>query len=97
MRKSKQRTEKVDRAFRVVPAVGVVHFGTRCAGKGDLPCERTGPDDDSGDRDEGQSDETPCTPSVREAVENEEANDQSADYGAKTLERSVQRSYTSYS
>lgn len=76
----------------MIPAVGVVHFGTRCARKVDLPCERTGPDDDSGDRDKSQSDETPGASSVREAVEDEEANDQSADYGAKTLERGVQRS-----
>jgi hypothetical protein len=76
----------------VVPAVGVVHLCSRCAGEVDLPRERAGPDNDGSYRDERQAEEPPCTPSVWETVEDEEADDQSAEYSAKTLERGVQSS-----
>ena len=73
----------------MVPAVGVVHLCPWCTGKGDLPRKSTGPNDDNGDRDERQADEAPCPPPIGETVEDEEADDQSAEYGSNTFERGI--------
>ena len=73
----------------MVTTVGVVHLFPCRAVEIDLPCERTGPDDDGGDRNERQADEASRPPSVREAIENEEADDQSTDNGAGTFERAI--------
>lgn len=73
----------------MVTTVGVVHLCPWSAVKVDLPRESARPDSDGGDHDERQADEAPRPPSVREAVEDEETDDQSAEYGANTFERAI--------
>lgn len=84
------RTEEEEHALGVVGLFGIVEFSARGTVELDLPCESARPDDGGDDGDECQTEEAARAPSEACAVKDEKADQQSSDYAASTLQRSIQ-------
>ena len=74
----------------MVTFVSVVEFGAWGAVELDLPCEGARPYNGGDEGDKCQTKEAARAPSEVRAVENEEADQQSSDYGPNTFQRCIQ-------